>query len=471
MSKIDLGAVSTYAIAVENGFEGTEAEWLESLKGEPGQPGTKGEPGASAYEIAVNNGYSGTEAEWLASLKGEKGDNGVGDMQSTEYDPNGSVLQAGGIADFVGSTLDTRLANVEGMDVIMSFSPLSIDIEQKYILNVTNGNGKWVSESFGKGATLVVQEGEIYRITGTISYMSALYGLYDANGRVMVLYPHDVTTNPAVRETVTITIPQGAVELRVSSIGSQNLIVEKGGTSNKVNHDFNILDGKKWAACGDSFTEGDFSNYTDANGNTGSNSDAFDPTSGHYKTYPWWIGKRNNMDVQWLAECGTDFTNVEGATKPFSVTSSYINYSKIASDCDYVTIMYGLNETNLTVAQIGTKTDTTNTTLWGAYNVVLTSILTANPTVKIGIIIADAGMSQAYHDALIEIANYWGIPYLDLKNGEDVPLMIGGRFGDTSPTAVSLRNAAFKVSESNSHPNVVAHKYRSTVIENFLRSL
>ena len=36
MSKIDLGAVSTYAIAVENGFSGTEAEWLESLKGSNG---------------------------------------------------------------------------------------------------------------------------------------------------------------------------------------------------------------------------------------------------------------------------------------------------------------------------------------------------------------------------------------------------------------------------------------------------
>ena len=232
-----------------------------------------------------------------------------------------------------------------------------------------------------------------------------------------------------------------------------------------------ILEGKKWCVCGDSFTAGDFSNYVDSQGHSGRESDAYDVASEHYKTYPWWIGNRNNMNIQWLAENGTAFTNVEGATRPFSVTSSYNNYSKIASDCDYVTIMYGLNETNLTVDQIGTKTDTTNTTLWGAYNVVLTSILTANPTVKIGIIIADAWMSQTYHDALIEIANYWGIPYLDLKNGEQVPLMIGGMFRNTSPTAVSLKNAAFKCSESDAHPNVEAHKYRSTVIEQFLRSL
>lgn len=44
-------------------------------RGNPGQPGPPGEtgqngsPGMSAYEIAVENGFSGTETEWLDSLK------------------------------------------------------------------------------------------------------------------------------------------------------------------------------------------------------------------------------------------------------------------------------------------------------------------------------------------------------------------------------------------------------------------
>lgn len=38
---------------------------LEALKG------AKGDKGKSAYEIAVDNGYEGTEAEWLASLEGD----------------------------------------------------------------------------------------------------------------------------------------------------------------------------------------------------------------------------------------------------------------------------------------------------------------------------------------------------------------------------------------------------------------
>ena len=38
--------------------------------------GGAGEPGKSAYEIAVEHGFEGSEEEWLESLKGEKGDKG-----------------------------------------------------------------------------------------------------------------------------------------------------------------------------------------------------------------------------------------------------------------------------------------------------------------------------------------------------------------------------------------------------------
>lgn len=55
---------SAYEIAVENGFVGTEEEWLESLQGE------------SAYDVAVDNGFVGTEEEWLESLVGPPGPGG-----------------------------------------------------------------------------------------------------------------------------------------------------------------------------------------------------------------------------------------------------------------------------------------------------------------------------------------------------------------------------------------------------------
>lgn len=82
---------SAYQIAVSNGFTGTEVDWLNSLqgatgpKGDPGEQGPpgdtgeqgpqgiKGEDGSSAYEVAIENGFEGTEAEWLESLKGRDG--------------------------------------------------------------------------------------------------------------------------------------------------------------------------------------------------------------------------------------------------------------------------------------------------------------------------------------------------------------------------------------------------------------
>lgn len=39
--------------------------------------GPQGDPGKSAYQHAVDNGFVGSEQEWLASLKGPKGDQGL----------------------------------------------------------------------------------------------------------------------------------------------------------------------------------------------------------------------------------------------------------------------------------------------------------------------------------------------------------------------------------------------------------
>lgn len=44
-----------------------------TIKGEKGEKGDAGADGKSAYEVAVANGYSGTQAQWLASLKGADG--------------------------------------------------------------------------------------------------------------------------------------------------------------------------------------------------------------------------------------------------------------------------------------------------------------------------------------------------------------------------------------------------------------
>lgn len=65
---------SAYELAVEQGFKGTEAQWLESLS--HGPAGKTGADGKSAYQVAQEHGFKGTEQEWLDSLKGQSGKDG-----------------------------------------------------------------------------------------------------------------------------------------------------------------------------------------------------------------------------------------------------------------------------------------------------------------------------------------------------------------------------------------------------------
>lgn len=107
---------SAYEIARDHGYGGTETQWLASLKGEkgdrgddgadgsPGQNGSDGQPGqdgsdgapgspgASAYELALANGFQGSPAEWLESLKGEDGTDG-----SDASIPSGVIVMWGGL--------------------------------------------------------------------------------------------------------------------------------------------------------------------------------------------------------------------------------------------------------------------------------------------------------------------------------------------------------------------------------------
>ena len=91
---------SAYQVAVNNGFVGTEDEWLASLKqgpkGDQGEPGKQGADGKSAYQLAVDSGFVGSESDWLTSLKGDqgpKGDPGEQGIQGPKGNPGEQGIQ------------------------------------------------------------------------------------------------------------------------------------------------------------------------------------------------------------------------------------------------------------------------------------------------------------------------------------------------------------------------------------------
>ena len=53
------------------------AEGLRGLVGPQGPSGIDGIDGLNAYQVAVNNGFVGTEAQWVASLEGPQGPQGI----------------------------------------------------------------------------------------------------------------------------------------------------------------------------------------------------------------------------------------------------------------------------------------------------------------------------------------------------------------------------------------------------------
>lgn len=71
--------LSAYQVAVQHGFEGTEAEWLISLKGEKGETGPKGDKGNTGEKGATGErGPQGLQGErGLQGDRGEKGEQGI----------------------------------------------------------------------------------------------------------------------------------------------------------------------------------------------------------------------------------------------------------------------------------------------------------------------------------------------------------------------------------------------------------
>ena len=126
---------SAYQIAVEQGYQGSESDWLSSLKGDKGEkgntgakgnPGQDGADGKSAYAIAVEHGYEDSEDKWLLSLKGEKGDTGE---RGEKGDTGDRGLQ--GVPGEKGEKGDAGVAGKDG------FSPIANVVKDGSVITIT----------------------------------------------------------------------------------------------------------------------------------------------------------------------------------------------------------------------------------------------------------------------------------------------------------------------------------------------
>ena len=304
---------------------------------------------------------------------------------------------------------------------------------------------------------IVVNPNEVYLYSGLCGTSVAGACFYDNNFGYISGIGGD-GSSPVIQE---ITVPNGARFVRFASYHNDNIVPQLLVTKKEIDFMYeNQLTHKKWYACGDSYTEGAY---------------VFDDTpipdrfitsgkyANKYKCYPYFIGNRTNCNVYNIALSGSTLAKVTEDDYSFS----YQKYQTIPVDTDYITLWFGINDEAQSVP-IGNNTDTVNTTFKGAWNVVLDYLLSHCTKAHIGIIVSNS-LSQSYVDATIEMAERWGIPYLDL-NSDNVPLM-QNTLRNVSDDAKQIAISKFAISSTNMHPNFYAHQFESQFIESWLQTI
>lgn len=242
--------------------------------------------------------------------------------------------------------------------------------------------------------------------------------------------------------------------------------------------EYNALYGKKWAVCGDSFSNGDFKGAPG-----GEPVFADGPFAGKHKTYGYLIAERNGMTVQHLAVGGMTMATPSDAE--FTNTFSGGLYKTIDADADYITLYFGINDSHHRpkstgddgeikrgTITLGEITDTRIDTFYGAWNTVLAYLTAKHPFAHIGIIVSNGCETEDYRLAEIALARRWGVPFLDLNGDDSTPPMGRSQNSAILKSVRDARTAAFAVNPpQNTHPNAKAHEFESYIIEAFLRRI
>lgn len=194
--------------------------------------------GKSAYDIAVENGYEGTEEEWIASLKGSKGDKG--DIGETgPRGPQGVQGNTGSSVDYPYELVNNRttddatkgLSAAEGKRLGDDLTQLEAKVDEKWTIGedeeitgfltgayATYGNLSTtiLNKAGAKGKILDVSPGQYYKIfaTSDASIWYRCCAIYKADGT-------KISEAPAGDYTVTpyeITIPSDCAKMVINLI-------------------------------------------------------------------------------------------------------------------------------------------------------------------------------------------------------------------------------------------------------------
>ena len=208
----------------KNIIPGTNPEvWVLCSKG-----GDKGDEGKSAYQVAVDNGYVGTEQQWLASLVGPKGDKG----DTGKKGEKGEQGNTGSSVEFPFELVNNRttddpeagLTAAEGKRIgdditainrkfLYSYVPTSVQYYKA--INYIDGELVTPGSKNIMVATYPVSGNFTYSIDGRVPTTegSCLYAFYDVNGNY--LSDSSVPTETGGYQGLVVTSPASAVTLKI----------------------------------------------------------------------------------------------------------------------------------------------------------------------------------------------------------------------------------------------------------------
>ena len=133
--------------------------------------GGSGTAGKSAYEIAVDNGFVGTETEWLESLKGEQGEAGRS-ITGITTDENNNVIV---------TFSDNSTQNIGQLNI-------DVDVQADFLtsdgfgnLRYYNGHFQYYDESSSTWIDTSVTPSNVYIINMTPQEMKSIFGVYDVD--------------------------------------------------------------------------------------------------------------------------------------------------------------------------------------------------------------------------------------------------------------------------------------------------
>lgn len=162
-----LSCMSNFPAAMASDIQFSDNESLQTKydKGELG--GGAGSAGKSAYDIAVDNGFVGTEQDWLLSLKGDKGDDGRS-IIGIKVDDNNNI--------FV-TLSDNSVTNI---------GKLSINIQADFLtsdgfgnLRYYNGHLQYFDTATSNWIDTSVTPDNVYIINMIPQPMESISGSYD----------------------------------------------------------------------------------------------------------------------------------------------------------------------------------------------------------------------------------------------------------------------------------------------------